>query len=392
MAFWEYTLTGFNDFLDQRIVAFTEPMPASRVCSLCGRVPSSSVLLPCGHVLCEDCRGEILKEAECPFDGRPFTEGELVRLAFELCDLEQRRVLCMVAGRKCTTFVGKLSELRVHLRHCRSGNMKCAKCHQAVARDAAVNHYRQCCDANAIRHCVSHVRVQSAIEEIRSIKEDLESLRQRALCERDGDDDLVNGANGLVERLTNLDLVLFEVQGTVAGVDLEGASLQSLKNISPTPGPFRAASRPGVSIVTCEFMAVYAARDSIKQDKKQHKISTEFYTLSGYTFQLNCEFSLSGGEGSEEVNVRFILFLHEGEWDDYVEWPFSKNVSLVIAHPRDDARDVRLAVKMDEYKVAKKPRPESWNSGSCTDKLRWNEIELQGYIVKGSLYVNVEFE
>ncbi|KAH7974047.1 hypothetical protein HPB49_008877 [Dermacentor silvarum] len=392
MAFWEYTLTGFNDFLDQRLVAFTEPMPASRVCSFCGRVPSSSVLLPCGHVLCEECQGEIIKQAECPFDGRHFTEGELVRLGFELCDLEQLRVLCTVAGMVCTTFSGKVSELRDHLRHCRSGHMKCAKCHQVVARDVAVNHYRQCCDVNTLRHSESHVSVQRAVEEIRGIKEDVESLRQLALCERDGDDNLVNGANGLAERLAKLDRALSEAQGTTGGGALEGDSLRSSRNNRPVPGPFRAASKPGVFIANCEFTGVYAARDSLKQDKKLHKESTEIYTLCGYTFKLTCEFSLSGGEGSEEVNVRFILFLYEGEWDDFVEWPFSKKVSLVIAHPRDEAKDIRLTVKMDEHKVAKKPRPGVWNWGSWTEKTSWNEIELQGYIVKCSLYVNVEFE
>ncbi|KAH6922109.1 hypothetical protein HPB50_009521 [Hyalomma asiaticum] len=49
MSSWEYTLTGFGDFYEQRRIAFTEPMPVSRVCNMCGRVPSSSIMLPCGH-------------------------------------------------------------------------------------------------------------------------------------------------------------------------------------------------------------------------------------------------------------------------------------------------------------------------------------------------------
>ncbi|KAH8030853.1 hypothetical protein HPB51_011897 [Rhipicephalus microplus] len=111
VAVWEYTLTGFNDFLEQRRVAFTEPMPGSRVCSICGRLPSATIVLPYGDVFCELCLDEVCDEAKCPFDGRAFTERQLVRLRFELSDLEQRRVVCILAGRQCAAFDGQLSEL-----------------------------------------------------------------------------------------------------------------------------------------------------------------------------------------------------------------------------------------------------------------------------------------
>ncbi|KAH7973408.1 hypothetical protein HPB49_000723 [Dermacentor silvarum] len=372
MAFWKYTLAGFNDFLEQRRVAFTEPMPASRVCSICGRVPSSTVLLPCGHVLCEECRSEVFEGMECPYDGTAFTEGQLVRLRFELSDLEQLPVVCVVGGKKCATFAGKLCDLKDHVRHCRSWEVKCAKCQRSVARDVAVDHYRQCCDGNAPQHSSSDARVRRAVEEVRGIKDGLESLRQRALGERGGDEYLVNEANDLVERLTCLDRALCEAQENASGVDREAVSLQSMTGKQMAPGPFRAASKPG--------------------NKKEHRISTEVYTLSGYTFKLDCKFSLSGSEGNEEVNVIFILFLRDGDWDDHVQWPFSKKVSLVIAHPRDETKDIRLVIDMKEYKFTKKPRPGAWNWGNWTEKKNWNDIELQGYVVKGTLYINVEFE
>ncbi|XP_049513036.1 uncharacterized protein LOC125940651 isoform X2 [Dermacentor silvarum] len=392
MAFWEYTLTGFNDFLEQRRVAFAEPMPASRVCSICGRVPSSTVLLPCGHVLCDECRGEVFEGMECPYDGRAFTKAQLVRLRFELSDLEQLPVVCVVGGKKCAAFVGKLCELKDHLRHCRSGEVMCAKCQRSVARDVAVDHYRQCCDGNAPQHSSSDARVRRAVQEVRGIKDGLESLRQRALGERGGDDDLVNEANDLVERLTSLDRTLCEAQGNASGVDREAVSLQSLPRKQMAPGPFRAASKPGVFHTICKFTNVYAARDSLSKNKKEHVISTENYTLSGYTFSLDCKFSLSGSEGNEEANVKFFLFLCDGKWDDYVQWPFSKKVWLVIAHPRDETKDIRLTIDMKEFKCAKKPRPGASNWGKWTEMKKWNDIELQGYIVKGTLYINVEFE
>ncbi|XP_070377053.1 uncharacterized protein [Dermacentor albipictus] len=392
MAFWEYTLAGFNDFLEQRRVAFAEPMPTCRVCSICGRLPSSTVLLPCGHALCEDCRGEVFEGMECPYDAIAFKERQLVRLRFELSDLEQLRVVCMVGGKKCATFAGKLCELRDHLRHSRIGEVKCAKCHRSVARDVAVDHYRQCCEGNTPPHSASEARVQRALEEIRGIREDLESLRQRASDERDGDDDLVNGTNALVEKLAGLERAVGEAREITNGVDREAVSLQSVSKKPVTPGPFRAASKRGVFNRMCKFTNVYAARDLLSQDKKEHDIYTESYTLGGYTFYLECMFSFSGSADNKDVNVKFILFLANGDWDDYVQWPFSKKVSLVIAHPTDATKDIGLTIHMEEHDVVKKPRPDSLNSGNSTEETKWNEIELQGYIVRNALYINVEFE
>ncbi|KAH7975164.1 hypothetical protein HPB49_024703 [Dermacentor silvarum] len=391
MAFWEYTLTGFGDFLEQRSIAFTEPMSATRVCSTCGRVPSSSVLLACGHVLCEDCRCEVLGVMVCPFDGKASTEGQLVRHRFELSDLETLGVVCMVGGRKCATFAGKLCELRDHLRHCGGGDVKCAKCHQSIARDAAVDHYRQCCDGNAPRHSVIDVRVQRAVQEFRGFKEDLESLQQRASKEFESDDEFLLDTNGLVERLASLDRVLSEAQEMASGVDRETVPLQSSTK-PPTPGPFRAASKPGVFIATCKFTNVFAARDTLTQTKKEYTVSSEVCTLSGYTFRLHCRFFFSGGEGSEEVNVKFMMCLQNGEWDDYLQWPFTKKVTFTIPHPRDETKDVRLTALVEGYTIAKKPRPGASNLGYWTEKKSWNDIEYEGFVTKDGFYMNVEFE
>ncbi|XP_072140632.1 uncharacterized protein [Dermacentor andersoni] len=388
MAFWEYALTGFNDFLDQRRIAFTEPVPPSRVCSICSRLPSSSELLPCGHVLCEECQGEVFERMKCPFDGRTFSKGELVRLRFELSDLEKLRVQCIVGGKKCANFAGKLSELRDHLRRCRGFDVKSAKCQRSVVCEAAVDHYRQCSGGNSSLQSACDTRVQTAVENVRNIKEDLVNLRQHALVERDGNDDLVNGANGLVERLASLDRALSGFLEKASGVDEEGISVQSSMKKSLTPGPFRAASKPGAFIATLKFANVYAARDSLKEDKKEHSISSDVCTLGGYTFRLQCKFLLSE---DKEVNVGFTVFLRDGEWNDCLEWPFSKKVTLIIAHPRDETKDVKLTSRMNAYEVVRKPRTDVPNMGFMTEQKNWKDLELAGFVVKGALYVNIEF-
>ncbi|KAH7976087.1 hypothetical protein HPB52_008628 [Rhipicephalus sanguineus] len=389
MAFWVYTLAGFSDFLEQRRIAFEEPMPASRVCSGCGRVPSSTVMLPCGHVSCAQCRGEFFGGSRCPFDGRAFTEGQLVRRCVQLSDLECRRVFCLMGGNKCSTFSGKLSELRDHMRHCRSIGRQCAKCHRLVPSALAVDNSKQCSDT--ARHLVYDVPLQTAVQEIRGMKEDIEGLRQQALDMHDEGHDLANRANGLLERLSRIDRALSVVPEMVVGVNGDGECLQPLRKEEPTLRPYRAASKPGVFIATCVFSGVYAARDSLEEKKERVVLYTDSSTLGVYTFNLGCHFTLSGNEDAEEVDVEFSMFLEEGDWNDHVGRPFSK-VTMVIAHPRDEGKDIRVPYDPHGDKSAKKPRPGDSNCGKSMEKKSWKDLELQGFIVKDALYVNVEFE
>ncbi|KAL1486096.1 hypothetical protein MTO96_047104 [Rhipicephalus appendiculatus] len=214
--FWEYTLTGFGEFLEQRSVAFTEPFPSSRVCSICGRVPSSSELLPCGHVSCQRCRGELFEAMKCPFDSRTFAEGELVRLGFELSDLEKRRVVCLVGGRRCTSFEGDLSELVLHLPLCRSVRVRCDKCYGSLEREATTveDHCRQCCERNAPSN-VTVAQMRRIVDEVRDIQEELDRIRERGGLY---DSDVANCVSGLVEKLADVRRTLSrrpEVVGTL---------------------------------------------------------------------------------------------------------------------------------------------------------------------------------
>ncbi|KAH7932325.1 hypothetical protein HPB51_029355 [Rhipicephalus microplus] len=78
MAEWEYTLTGFSDFLERRRVNFVEQLPQNRVCAVCGMVPSRSLILPCRHTLCRLCRSQITEQNGCPLDGRQFADADLL--------------------------------------------------------------------------------------------------------------------------------------------------------------------------------------------------------------------------------------------------------------------------------------------------------------------------
>ncbi|XP_077498087.1 uncharacterized protein LOC144108782 [Amblyomma americanum] len=385
MAGAEYTLTGFDDFLERRHIVFVEPLPNTRICGICGLVPSRSVLLPCGHVLCQLCKGQIGEEnPTCPLDRMMFAEANVVSMTFRQSHLEQHRVFCVAGGRKCG-FSGKLCDLKAHLVKCGGDEAKCTKCQRYVARSVAVEHYVRCSAQTSARQTVSPTVSACAVQMLGAMKKDLERVRARTSLEKVDQDAVVSGANILVECVANLErsFILEEAGGSEFS-----SLLPAVEKTAANAGPFRAASKPGIFVTTCEFRDVYDGCPALNEDEQNHIISTDTYTLAGYTFKLVCMFQKQDGE----VVVSFSLYLRDGAWDDHVEWPFAKKLTIIISHPRDESKDVRLPVTIVNPKVLKKPPPETWNWGTWTAKEKWHDLELKGFVHNTNLYVNVEFE
>ncbi|XP_037528995.1 uncharacterized protein LOC119406327 [Rhipicephalus sanguineus] len=376
---WTYTLTGFGEFLEMRRVAFAEPMPATCLCGVCGVLTRRTALLPCGHVFCESCKSQLPRGNDrcCPFDGKKFADSDVQLI--ELCELEQRRVVCSASSRVCG-FSGKLSELADHLTQCGGGKVKCRKCQRSVFRGHAVNHYRSCtgplhaANAEAAAKADEMADVEKSARELMFIKGvDLEAVFSRF-------------TNTLADKIASLERQLVEAQKR--SNSNRQPAVPTEKEAAVIQGPYRAASRAGVLITTCKFANVCAALDSLNEKKTQIVKPTATYSLGGYTFCLACKFSKNGSE----INADFALFLRDGEWDSYVEWPFKKKVTLIMMHPKDAAKDVRLPVTMEEHDMVKKPYVGSWNTSCFADSKNWKDIELHGYVDRGALYVNVEFE
>ncbi|XP_072140615.1 TNF receptor-associated factor 6-like [Dermacentor andersoni] len=131
-----YTLEGFNcPFVNERPITFLKPLSWVRVCVRCTVVAADTVLLPCGHTLCDSCLDDISdcgtnaarregdsfedrpRDGSCPLDSVPFVETDLVVLDFPVPHLLKLPVRCFHAGLGCP-FVGKLGKLQGHLRQC----------------------------------------------------------------------------------------------------------------------------------------------------------------------------------------------------------------------------------------------------------------------------------
>ncbi|XP_077497645.1 uncharacterized protein LOC144108242 [Amblyomma americanum] len=390
MAGTEYTLTGFDDFSERQLVVFVKPLPGTRVCGVCGVVPFRSVLLPCGHVLCQVCRGQIPTEGgTCPLDGMELAKDDIVALTFKQCYLNQHRVFC-VAGREQWCFEGRLCDLKEHLTECGSDSWRCPICQQSVVRSAAVEHCRQCSAESPPRKLVSTPSISSALEKLGDMRKVLEGILERASREDFDKTAVLHGVNSLKERVASLEGQFANIEKQTSG-DRCGSLLSALKTAAFTPGPYRSVSKHGNFIGTCVFPDVYAGNVPLRKgtSESRHKLSSQICTVAGYTFKLECCFTqLKTG-----LTTTLAIAICEGAWDSCVEWPFSKQVTLILTHPVCMDRDKRLPVeRMLIFMEGKKPRRRSVNLYNNPVKFKWEDVERQGFIANNSLYVNVEFE
>lgn len=78
-----YRLCGLSAALHMRPTSFQAPLPATRVCSVCGVVPEKIALLPCCHPVCQCCfEVFVSKENICSLDEKRFKEEQVEWLEF----------------------------------------------------------------------------------------------------------------------------------------------------------------------------------------------------------------------------------------------------------------------------------------------------------------------
>ncbi|KAH7973385.1 hypothetical protein HPB49_000539 [Dermacentor silvarum] len=357
----EYTLTGFSYFLERRRVTFVNPLPNIRVCGVCGIVPARTLLLPCGQVLCEPCRAQIKGRELCPFHDEDCLEADVVVLDFKLSELDKHVVLCP--------------------------SVRCPKCGQPVVRNVAVDHRRRCSGAADPGHEASTAETDSdVIRELRDVRKGLERLLEQALSDEFDKVHLMNYVNSLAERLADFERGCTKVHQDPVSNSPEDKLASTMKRLPFNVTPFRAASKPNVFIAMSTFSEVYKELKSLAKEQKA-SITNELDVIGGYSFQLEC---VIDKDTNGEVSVCFTFTLGDGAWDDRLYWPFARDLTIILTHPTDSERDIRLPVSLSDYEMAKKPPPDSWNEGSTTRKVSWKDVEHNGFVDDGTIYANVE--
>lgn len=394
MKTWEYMVTGFGESLERRRIAFLEPLPASRVCGICGMLPSPVQMLPCGHALCQFCEDQTKEESTCPIDHLKYAQDNVVSINFPVDDLEQRRVLCSLAGARCE-FDGTLKDMQCHIAECVADKHKCVKCGCLVALGDLFGHHRGCSGGDlsagpepAVEAPVSDTVRSSVFEKLGVVKKDAEALLRQRLPSGDSKSPDAHVVSSVMDRVVDLERELLRT-GVGAKHQDHDATLQAPK-VPVASGPYRAANKRGVFVATCVLNDVHSNCSVVGAEETERSIFSQKCALAGYTFRLKCQVESTSTQG---VRVHFVFFLQSGEWDDNAEWPFAKKVTLVLSHPGNETRDIWLPVTIGERKVSgRKPVPGVFNNGYKTDSIEWNRVLEQGFVSKDKLYVHVEFE
>lgn len=396
----EYTLTGFDEFFEGRRVSFVGHFPPIRVCSVCGVVPSRSMLLPCRHVVCYACRARVTSRSlwmppggrtshGCPLDGSTFTRSSVTWLQLQPSELERCRVYCLNGVGRCD-FVGRFADLKEHFFACLSAEVECAACNQRFCRRDAVAHCRHCSGASKKSTTGNVEGFQNAFERLAGIREELRELQERSTASVDRDA-VVGSTNSIMVKLARLqaelELVKVKANSNDSVEHVDRSSPMAVQKAPVAHGPFRAASEVGGFVTTYAFHEVYSTR-AVLRSLRYHSQMSDAYTVGGYTFKTALEFFK---EQDAELALTFRLHLVDGVWNDCVAWPFDKKVAIVLAHPTKEDRDLRFSVPMNDSDMIKKPAPDARNVGARTaKKVPWRKIEEDGFIHSGTLYVAVE--
>ncbi|KAH7986601.1 hypothetical protein HPB51_026639 [Rhipicephalus microplus] len=359
MAVREYTLTGFSDFLDRRRVGFVEELPPNRGLRRMrhGAEPVSDIALR-SHAV-QAVQKSDHRANGCPLDGRQFADADLLPVVFSEADLEQHRVLCIAGGQKCR-FSGKLRDMRRHLAECVGGGVLCGKCRRSWT--------------DAVRWLPTN-GVAANFTLRRKLRTTVGDQRRRPTISR-------------VSRTSSKRFgTRFRASRRAAKQSPTASTLRSTgSRASKATCHAKPTSRTELAAVT----GTAHLRDPQLSHGRSRTLSCPCQAGRVHrNVQLACE--LFKNE-KKEVCTRFAFILRHGDWDDHVDWPFRKKVTLTIAHPRYEDKDIGMPISVDDYAAAKKPVPAIPNSSSWTGELYWKDIDEHGYIGNKALYVNVQFE
>ncbi|KAH7975606.1 hypothetical protein HPB52_003699 [Rhipicephalus sanguineus] len=136
-----------------RPTRFEDELTLSRyACCLCHVVPSTTVVLPCSHALCEQClTGCAVQDtgSVCPVDTEPFCEDECQRWQLPAKKKQNLKAHCWNEADGCE-FVDTIEAVLLHYdRECTFHALQCPRCEQRILRTDIAAHYVTGCSQNA---------------------------------------------------------------------------------------------------------------------------------------------------------------------------------------------------------------------------------------------------
>ncbi|XP_070376827.1 uncharacterized protein [Dermacentor albipictus] len=143
--FRDHVVSGVN----WRPTRFVDEVRSSRVCGLCRMIPKRTVVLPCGHALCESCHAANLEGGvgQCPLDQVQFEEAECFGYDLPTRIANTLKVYCWNEAHGCE-YTGTVDRMLEHYENdCTFHTVECVRCGEAVQHRDLPTHYAAGCSA-----------------------------------------------------------------------------------------------------------------------------------------------------------------------------------------------------------------------------------------------------
>ncbi|XP_070376835.1 uncharacterized protein [Dermacentor albipictus] len=172
--FRDHVVAGVN----WRPTRFVDEVPSSRVCGLCRMISKRTVLLPCGHALCQSCHAASLEGGvgQCPLDREAFEESECGGYEFPTRKVNAVMVYCWNEAHGCE-YTGTMDRMLGHYENeCTFHTVECLRCGEGVQHKELPTHYAAGCPARvsvAITESSEHTaltlaHVHAALEDVKA--------------------------------------------------------------------------------------------------------------------------------------------------------------------------------------------------------------------------------
>ncbi|KAH7975714.1 hypothetical protein HPB52_004602 [Rhipicephalus sanguineus] len=152
-----------------------------------------------------------------------------------------------------------------------------------------------------------------------------------------------------------------------------------------TPGPYRPATAAGAFMMMVVFSEIPEKHDTLRPS--QSWVEQRELVVGGYTMTAACKIHR---DFSDQVSLTFGVALSGGQWDDHVEWPFSKYVTLTVPNLEDYQKDIKLPITFQADDAVQRPGKRQSNPARWSTLVYWNEVSLNGFIHNKTLHVNIE--
>ncbi|XP_050022607.1 uncharacterized protein [Dermacentor andersoni] len=175
--FREHVVAGVN----WRPTRFVDEVPNSRVCSLCRTIPKRTLLLPCGHALCQSCYAASLEGGvgRCPLDLVQFEEAECVGSEITTRIENTLKVYCWNEAHGCE-YMGTLDRMLEHYeKECTFHTVECLRCGEGVQHSDLPTHYVTRCSAgvpSAITECPSSQATALTLADVNADTKNLKAI------------------------------------------------------------------------------------------------------------------------------------------------------------------------------------------------------------------------